>query len=328
MLSRSFHPPRSVAVAYASTHDVPLGERLRYWEAYTASELIGVRCSAYASEGLSARQRNFDLGSVRLAEIAGNEHVVERTQPVMRRHPKDSLFACLLLEGDAFFFQSGRCLPVRAGDLIVYGTTTPYLYGVTRPMRQVQVDIPAEHLHDACALATPRAPIRIDGSLRAGRLLTQRLRDELVGFIDAPWLDRAPGAGQRITSLVATLVRAHADDTAGNHDLRLLRAEAFIAEHLGDPGLDAQAVARHVAMSPRHLNRLFEPHGHTVTQWIWRERLAAAHRLLAGGSPPQIGEVAMQCGFATQAHFARLFRAAYGLTPTEHRATAATDRRR
>lgn len=324
MLASTVRPPRSVAVAHASTDDVPADERLRYWEAYTASELIGVRCSAYAAEGLSARQRNFDLGTVRLAEIAGNEHVVERTQPVMRRHPKDSLFACLLLEGEAFFYQSGRCLPVHAGDLIVYGTTTPYLYGVTRPMRQVQADIPAEHLQAACGLAVPRTPIRIDGSLRAGRLMTQHLRHEMTGFVDAPWMDRAAVAGQRITSLLVALVRAHDGDTPNHHDVRLLRAESFIAEHLCEPELDAQAVARHVAMSPRHLNRLFEAHGHTVTQWIWRERLAAAHRLLADVRAPSIGDVAMQCGFATQAHFARLFRQAYGITPSEHRNAASS----
>lgn len=313
MQAPASRPPRTVAVAHASTDDVPAAERLRYWEAHTAAELIGVRCSPYAAEGLVARQRNFDLGDVRLAEIAGNSHVVERNQPILRRHPKDAVFACLLLEGESFFFQAGRCLRLTAGDLIVYRTTTPYLYGMTRPVRQVQVDIAAERLQ---ALA---APIHVDGSLRAGRLLTQPLQREMLDFMEAPRADRAAATGRRIASWLETLVRSHAEP--GAPDLRLLRAEAFIAEHLADPDLDAETVARRLSVSTRHLNRLFQPHGCTATQWIWQQRLAAAHRMLASAAHARsaIGELALQCGFATQAHFARVFRDTYGMTPREHR---------
>ena len=308
---------KDVAVARASTDDVPPAERLRYWQAHTATELIGVRCTAYAPDGLIARQRNFELGGLRLAEIAGNEHVVERTDPLLRRHPKNAVFACLLLEGETFFFQSGRCMPMRAGDLIVYGTSTPYLYGVARPMRQVQIDIAADLL--------PRldAPIHVDGSLRAGRLLTQPLRREMLDFIEMPRADRAAETGRRIASLLEVLVRSHTEPEAP--DLRLLRAESVIAEHFADPALDADAVARRLAVSTRHLNRLFEPHGCTATQWIWRARLEAAHRMLAAGkhAATMVGEVALQCGFATQAHFAHAFKGAYGVTPSEHRRASA-----
>jgi AraC-like DNA-binding protein len=304
---------RNVAMAHACTDDVPFAERIRYWQAHTAAELIGVRCSAFAAEGLVARQRNFALGDVRITEIAGNEHIVERTDLLLRRHPKNSVFATLLLEGETFYFQAGRCQAVRAGDLIVYGTNTPYLYGVTRPMRQVQVDIASELL--------PRlsAPIHIDGGLRAGRLLTEPLRREMLEFIEAPRVDRAAATGQRIASLLTVLVQGHAD--GAEPDMRLLRAEAFIAENFADPALDADAVAREVAVSARHLNRLFEPHRCTATQWIWQTRLEAGRRMLASGSrsPMKVGIVALQCGFATQAHFARLFRENHGMTPSEYR---------
>lgn len=313
MQAARFNSSRSVAIAHACTDDVPPAERLRYWQSHTAAELIGVRCSAFAAGGLVARQRNFDLGEVRITEIAGNEHVVERTDPLLRRHPKDSVFATLLLEGETFYFQAGRCATVRAGDLIVYGTNRPYLYGVTRPMRQVQVDIASELL--------PRLsePIHIDAGLRTGRLLTEPLRREMLAFVEAPRADRAAAASQRIASLLTVLVQGHAD--GARPDMRLLRAETFIAENFADPGLCADTVARELAMSSRHLNRLFEPHGCTATQWIWQTRLEAAQRMLTSGSgsPAKVGVVALQCGFATQAHFARLFKERWGVTPSEHR---------
>ena len=321
------HATRTVAIAHASTDDVPAGERLRYWEAHTASQLIGVRCSSYAAEGLSARQRNFDLGSLRLAEIAGNEHVVERTMPIMRRHPKDSIFACLLLEGEAFFYQSGLCIPVREGDLIIYGTTTPYLYGFTRRARHVHIDIAVERLIDTCPGASMKAPIRIDGSLRTGRLMTQALRRDMLEFVDAPWADRAPTIGQRLQSALELLLRAHAVDRPRGGDpgaLRVMRAEQFIAAHLSDPDLDAEAVADHVSMSLRNLNRLFDRHDSSVSQWIWCERLALAHRMLGDerNTAMTISDVALACGFSTPSHFARAFKDKYGATPSDHRCSA------
>jgi AraC-like DNA-binding protein len=58
---------------------------------------------------------------------------------------------------------------------------------------------------------------------------------------------------------------------------------------------------------------------------IWRQRLLAARRQLAdpARAGSTIGEIALVCGFATQAHFASVFKAAYGLTPTQFRQQAA-----
>lgn len=319
-------PVKEGSTAFASPRD-----RLRYWEAYTASELIALRCSSYADDGLHARQRNFDLGSLRIADITGNQHVVERTMPIVRRHPKDSLFACLLLEGEAFFYQSGLCTLVHSGDLIIYGTAKPYLYGFTRPMRQLMIDVRADELFESGSVPAPSSLIRIDGSLRAGQLVTQPLRDLLLGFIESPLRRLAPSVDEQIRASLRTLLRptlqagARADDIAA---LRMLRAERFIADHLEDPSLDAETVARHMAMSLRNLNRVFEKHECSVTQWIWRERLSMAHRLLAdtAHSRSPIGDIALGCGFSTQAHFAREFKHQYGLTPTRYRDTAVASR--
>jgi AraC-like DNA-binding protein len=210
---------------------------------------------------------------------------------------------------------------VHEGDLIIYRTTTPYLYGVTRQMRQVQVDIPVETLLETLPLPDVLAPIKIDGALHAGRALMQPLRREMLEFVENPLADHADAASRRIRSMVQMLMRAHLSDRAASRDLRLLRAEAFIAEHLSDPELDAEAVARHLSMSLRNLNRIFEQRDCSVTQWIWRERLALAHRMLADSvhAGLTIGTIALQCGFATQAHFAHAFKEEFGLTPSEHR---------
>ena len=123
---------RVVPITEVSTDQVPQSQRVALWESHISSALIGLRCSEFAADGLRARARSFDLGPVRITDICGNEHVIERTAQMLRSHPKDSIFACLLLAGEGFFFQANRCLRVSTGDIIAYSTDIPYLYGFTR----------------------------------------------------------------------------------------------------------------------------------------------------------------------------------------------------
>jgi AraC-like DNA-binding protein len=312
-----------VRLVEASTDTVAPAQRLKYWESHNASELIGLRCSSFASDGLSARERNFDLGSLRVADIVGNEHVVERTAPLLRRYPKDSIFACALLRGEAFFYQAGRCVPVREGDLIIYTTTIPYLYGFTRDMRQVQIDIDASRLFAEGTLKRPSAPIKIDGAVWTGRRLNEMLKQTMLDFIEEPVAENAPAVAGRIQTLLLALMGLGGNGSQRNESaaVRLFRAEAFIAEHLSDPKLDAADVARHLAVSVRHLNRIFEVHGCTVTQWIWRQRLVQAKARLADPtySGLTVTEIALQWGFCTPSHFASMFKAHNGITPTAYR---------
>lgn len=311
----------------ASTDEVAPPHRLEFWEAHNASALIGLKCSTHAPEGLDAREQNFDLGEVRITDIRGNQHVIERPRPMLSTHPKDSIFACVLLQGEAFFFQSGECLSLAAGDVIVYSTDIPYLYGFTREMRQLIVEVDAERLCRGGALARPKTAIKVDSRLRTGRLLAGALRSTALDFVERPYAAEAPRVAERARGLVEAVIAPggqrpeHSDSAAW----RLLRAETFIAEHLADPALDAERVARALSMSVRHLNRLFASRECSVTQWIWERRLERAHEELACPRLRllSIGDIADRWGFASQAHFARVFKARFGRTPTQHRRESA-----
>ena len=59
------------------------------------------------------------------------------------------------------------------------------------------------------------------------------------------------------------------------------------------------------------------PHGYLV-----QRRVERAKSLLADGDLP-IAEVALECGFATQAHLTTVFRNAVGATPNSYRRSLA-----
>ena len=306
--------------AEASTSQVPPDQRLAFWESHNASTLIGLTCTTHDPGGLVARERNWDLGDVRITDISGNQHVIERPRHMLRTHPKDSVFACILLKGEAFFFQQGECVTLNAGDVIAYSTDMPYLYGFTGEMRQLIVEADFSLLATAGVEVRPRSVIKLDNQLRTGRLLATALRTTAHDFVKCPDSGSAPEVAARARSLLQALVtpedsRQALTDTAC---WRLLHAEMFIAERLADPTLDATMVARAIGISVRHLNRLFTSHGCTVNQWIWSQRLDRAREQLM--CPTQrrvgIGDIAFRLGFATQAHFSRVFKARFGVNPS------------
>jgi len=80
-----------------------------------------------------------------------------------------------------------------------------------------------------------------------------------------------------------------------------------------------ETLARGVAMSPRHLTRVFrEATGSTPFAYYQQRRMAHARRRLAE-SQPSITTVAYQLGFSDTAHFSRLFRQSEGMSPRAFR---------
>lgn len=100
--------------------------------------------------------------------------------------------------------------------------------------------------------------------------------------------------------------------------------QKYIRAHLADPELSPGTVADAHHISLRHLHRLFRQHGLTVAAWIRRQRLEGCWRDLTDAAmfsqPIQV--IASRWGFTDNAHFSRVFRAAYGFPPSHLRRRA------
>ena len=85
----------------------------------------------------------------------------------------------------------------------------------------------------------------------------------------------------------------------------------------GHAGVGPGGVAAH-ALSLRSLHKLFEPHETTVAGWVRRRRLERCRRDLVDPALRSrlVSAIGARWGLANPAHFSRLFRAAYGLSPT------------
>jgi len=81
--------------------------------------------------------------------------------------------------------------------------------------------------------------------------------------------------------------------------------------------------------SPYHFHRIFTALvGEQPAQFIRRLRLEKGARLLLGDAEPTVTEVAFSCGFSSSALFCRLFKARFGVSPTQWRAGSREDRKK
>lgn len=108
-------------------------------------------------------------------------------------------------------------------------------------------------------------------------------------------------------------------------DAKVLAAIAAMEAHLETP-LTTEAIAAHVRLSPRQLERLFQAHLNIAPSRYYQDlRLKRARQLLSQTSMA-VTEVAHACGFCSASHFARSYRAHFGHAPRAERPDQAAPR--
>lgn len=105
---------------------------------------------------------------------------------------------------------------------------------------------------------------------------------------------------------------------------RLRRLYAWIDAHLGE-ALTLADLAREACLSEYHFARLFKAaSGQSPHQYVMQRRLEHAHERIRHSREP-LGNIALQCGFASAAHLSRRFRQQYGCTPSQLRHAGGTE---
>ena len=145
---------------------------------------------------------------------------------------------------------------------------------------------------------------------------------QLYRFLDE---DVPASAAESLGSATLELARAviatvgHADPARNEvaNQALLTRIEAYVQQHLTDPALSPESIARAHHISVRQLYKLWSEKELGLAESIMRGRLEGARHDIAKAGSPVIAAVARRWGFTDATHFGRRFRAAYGLSPRE-----------
>ena len=104
----------------------------------------------------------------------------------------------------------------------------------------------------------------------------------------------------------------------GTSQPKLVEAISLMEANIEEP-MSLDELSRHVGLSRRQLERLFQKHVHCVpTRHYLELRLARARQLLLQTARP-IVDIAFACGFVSAPHFSKCYRDHYGVPPRDER---------
>jgi AraC-like DNA-binding protein len=136
------------------------------------------------------------------------------------------------------------------------------------------------------------------------------------------------GLAEHVIGLVALMCVDAGTPLASARQATLDEAKRYVEAHIGELALAPAQIARSLHISGRTLHRLFEIEGVTVGGWIRARRLDHCRADLADPrrDDEPVSTIGTRWGLPDPAHFSRLFKTVYGVSPREYRRNATHER--
>jgi AraC-like DNA-binding protein len=240
------------------------------------------------------------------------------------RTENDDLFFGFNVAGQCNIVQRGREISPGEGDAFLLNLAAG-CFAISRPElgHFVGLRVPRNAITPLVRdidVTTPRSiPATADSAKLLGCYLGGLLRGRLLTI---------PETAQLVVTHVHDLI-ALSLGAAGNAGglleertvaaVRLRAIKSDIVAHLEEQDLTISAIAARHGVTPRYVHRLFEREGITYTQFVLRQRLERAYRMLRDPrfAMWSISAVAYEVGFGDLSYFNRAFRRHYQLTPSD-----------
>jgi AraC family transcriptional regulator, positive regulator of tynA and feaB len=293
--------PTSAAVRRFSTEAAPSAERAWLFQQEMQRLFsVGLAVRTSPPRPLSAQMVAYRGRSLRMAALKFSAHSTVSLPTSGSAEPR--LLVSLHKDGVAIVSQGGRESRIEPGDVFVIDPSRPFSietgevrsHSVYLPTSAVRALVP--QLDDVTALA-----------IRSGSGAAAMYRaavDELFATAASLKDDDADRIGEALPYLLAAALSPSCASDAMPSRLRLLhkrRILQFVRDHLSDPQLDANAIARGVNLSARHVYELFSDEAEPLMKRVWSERLERCSRDLREPSlrSRTIGEIAYHWDSAT-----------------------------
>jgi AraC-like DNA-binding protein len=311
----------SNASALMTTDEVSPRERVAFWADWIHRLFGGLQSDLYGDTSFDGRMASRHAGDVILTRLEANRHRVQRSRSLVRRSDAGYVKIVAPFAGRAGVEQQGRRAWVGPGQWSLYDTTETY--AVDNPVRveHLIVMVPKARLAER-GLPLPELCARPLGDGGVARLALETMRNacrELPGM--------SPEAARGVGELITQCVHLSLLDLAGHGTAVTQRAalreriKRHVAQRLGDPRLSVDAIARALDVSRRQLYNAFADEPDGVAGYVLAQRLEACRADLADARLDErsIADIALARGFASPAHFSRVFRAHTGRSPSEYR---------
>ncbi|TWJ20414.1 helix-turn-helix domain-containing protein [Micromonospora endolithica] len=320
-----------LTVTSVDTAHLDPSERFDFWHDLVARESASARISSAHAADFTASARVVDLGTVKLSAWRYPSLDLRRTARMISSTDPELYQLALPLSGRGTVTQQERTGPLDPGGFALIDTVRPH-GSSHRPVAASR--LPLSTLTALIPHSALPVPHYRDGGSRIGRIPADRgmgllLAQFLRQVVDHPE-QYAPADATRLDAAALALIAGTVAAGLGAEDalpaevraggLRA-RIEAFVRRNLDDPALGPATVAQAHHLSVRSLHRLFEGSPTTVAALIRTLRLQRCRQDLEDRRLRHLSvrDIGRRRGFSDPAHFNRVFRAAYGISPGEHR---------
>jgi AraC-like DNA-binding protein len=290
-----------------------------YRDSFLSSEVPHTLDFDLSPKPVRVRMDVWDLGpGMHILRSVDNGVRIFRTPKQLKIAAPETIAIAFKLGGDGVYEKNDHEVGLRAGDVHLVDQTSTMSYLA-----------PTDGGSQALSIEIPRLGLPVDTVRRA----IYTLRDSPVYELFRNHLGRAcdvvdnlpNGAAktmfaQATLELTRALIATAASDTKRQldalHDSEYSRVSLYVNQHLRDPNLSVEQIAKANYISVRQFYRVWSTNEPPISQYIINQRLKGAREQLARhAESATVGAVATAWGFASAAHFSRRFKSAYGMSP-------------
>lgn len=301
-----------------------LSHSFREYRQAVVNSFVPLEVSRVSADPFWGRLRSVDFDDAHVHEVTASQHMVERTETLVAASDPRFYKASLQVSGTGLLIQDGREALLQPGDLAIYDTARPYSLVFEQDMRMLVLMFPREQLGLPPDMMRQLTAHRFSSANGLGAMIIPFLQNvsqnlDRAGGVTGPRLVRT--AIDLITTMFANELDLEADPR-DSHQLLMQQVRHYIEANLGSAELCPTQIAAAHFISTRHLHGLFRQKGTTVSTWIRERRLENCRRDLIDplNAHLSVGAIAARWGFVEAAHFSRVFKAAYEMSPSELRA--------
>lgn len=319
-----------MAVKNITTNNLRPKEQFSFWNEAVCNVFTALNCQrsgGASSLAYRGHLETLDLNTIQLTRVRCDASQVNHSKQQVAASTEDVQLIHMQLSGVSNNTQRGHEALLQPGDFTICDSTEPYLLEFEQAIDMMVLKVPN---------AIFKQYFKQNQDIYAQRFSPNDKRGMAAmvnGFVNNLWQHRqqpySPAQVQSLANSTLSLLSGHfaayesfgdANESSLQQGL-LLSMQLYIQQHLDEPELSAEMVAKASRISARYLRSIFSSAGLKCAKYIAEQRLQAAARLLKDPTLQQVKiiDIAFRCGFQDASHFSRRFNEYYGISPKAYR---------
>lgn len=304
-----------------STDIQPEADSKNCWLDAICKMIHNVQVDNLSSRNFAARISGRRYGDVSCASFWSKPHDVSCGREQLSNAGSAGYLLSWQVAGEAHIEQGKARIRLAPGGIAIVDGRQPMHVAFPTEVRRIVAKLPARAVEE-----------RLPGFLKSPTLAftpTGPLAEMLFSYL-AQLSDEGsvlePKDMELISENICNLLKitaGHAGlDSIDSKSLRQQAVVRYMRQKACDPDLTLDAVANHVNMSRRTVQKILQEINSSFTEFITEERLLSAAKKLHPSVRLPVSDIAYKSGFSDISHFNHLFKRRFGMTPSDYRERA------